>query len=305
MPRGSKPGERRGGRQRGTPNKKTALRNVALAAAAANPEISPLNFLLGIMRNPNVSSELRFKAAQTTLPYVHARPGSARLGDPAGTAKLIDGTGAFIIDNAVATALRDDYHRLGELVRKKYGDPLSAAELEEESKFRARIAGKARAIGCPAGYGLKQAQKDSNRLHQLYCKRISPPSSGGAALPDTEDTEEAQLRARVAAFDESLEGCARRRIRELEMQGFRGGRSAAEQDELDNLQTLHPDLPLDPDDPLTEAFEAWRGVAAERMVVTCKLDRSRSRLPAIPRREILAVFQPAQVRRTNQDTDCG
>ena len=35
MPRGSKPGERRGGRQRGTPNKKTALKNAALAAAAA------------------------------------------------------------------------------------------------------------------------------------------------------------------------------------------------------------------------------------------------------------------------------
>jgi hypothetical protein len=70
MPRGSKPGERRGGRQRGTPNKKTALRNAALAAAAANPEISPLEFLLGIMRDPNVSSELRIKVAQTTLPFM-------------------------------------------------------------------------------------------------------------------------------------------------------------------------------------------------------------------------------------------
>ena len=75
---------------------------------------------------------------------------------------------------------------------------------------------------------------------------------------DAEDAEEAQLRARVAAFDESPEGCARRRIRGLEMQDFRGGRSAAEQNELDSLRTLYPDLPLDPDDPLTEAFEAWR-----------------------------------------------
>jgi hypothetical protein len=46
------------------------------------------------------------------LPFIHAKPGSARPGDPAGTAKLIDGTGAFTIDNAVAKALRDDYHRL-------------------------------------------------------------------------------------------------------------------------------------------------------------------------------------------------
>jgi len=68
------------------------------------------------------------------------------------------------------------------------------------------------------------------------------------------------LRARVAAFDESPEGCARRRIRDLEMQR---GRSAAEQSELDNLRTLYPDLPLDSDDPLTDAFQAWRRVAAE------------------------------------------
>jgi hypothetical protein len=153
MPRGSKPGERRGGRQRGTPNKKTALMNAALAAAAANPAISPLDFLLSIVRNPKESSKLRIKVALATLPFAHAKPGSARPGDPAGTARLIDGTGAFTIDIAVAKALRDDYHRLGELQRKKCGDPLSAEEVEEESKLRARIGDSARAIVCPAGYG--------------------------------------------------------------------------------------------------------------------------------------------------------
>src|ERR1700726_1555046 len=279
MPRGSKPGERRGGRQRGTPNKKPALRDSALPAAATNPDISPLDYLLGIVRDSNESSERRFKAAQTTLPFVHAEPGSARPGDPAGPAKLIDGTGAFTIDNAVAKALRDDYHRLGELERKKCGDPLSAAEVEEESKLGERVADRARAIGCQAGYGLKQAQKDSNRLHQLYCKRISPPSCGGGALPDTEDAEEAQLRARVVAFDESPEGCARRRIRDLEMQWL----SAVEQNELDNLRTLYPDLPLDPDDPLTEAIEAWRRVDAKGKAAASNVDRSRPRLSATPR----------------------
>jgi len=254
--------------------------NAAIDAAAANPAISPLDFLLGIMRDPNASSELRIRAAAQAAPFIHAKPGTARPGDPAGTAKLIDGTGAFTIDNAVAKALRDAYHRLGELVRKK--DPLSAAELEEESNLRVRIGDRARAIGCAAGYGLKQAQQDNNRLHQLYCKRISPPSCGGGALPDAEDAEEAQLRARVAAFEESPEGCARRRIRDLEMQNFCGGRSAAEQNELDNLRTLYPDLPLDPDDPLTEEFEAWRRVAAKNAAAS-KLDRSRRRLSAPPR----------------------
>jgi hypothetical protein len=73
MPRGSKPGERRGGRQRGTPNKKTALRNAAISAAAASPNISPLDFLLGLMRDPNLPLEYRAKVAVTALPFVHAK----------------------------------------------------------------------------------------------------------------------------------------------------------------------------------------------------------------------------------------
>src|SRR5260221_12975678 len=102
MSRGSKPGERRGGRQRGTPNKTTALRNAAFAAAAANPDISPLDFLLGIMRDPNVSLEFRIKVAQATLPFVHAKLLSAPLKHTAGSAKLIDGTGGFTVDDARA-----------------------------------------------------------------------------------------------------------------------------------------------------------------------------------------------------------
>ena len=41
--RGSRPGERRGGRQKGTPNKKTALTQAAIAARAANENLSPIN----------------------------------------------------------------------------------------------------------------------------------------------------------------------------------------------------------------------------------------------------------------------
>jgi len=73
MPRGSKPGERRGGRQRGTPNKKTALRNAAISAAAASPNTSPLDFLLGLMRDPNLPQEYRVKVAMAALPFVHAK----------------------------------------------------------------------------------------------------------------------------------------------------------------------------------------------------------------------------------------
>ncbi len=40
MPRGSKPGERRGGRQRATPNKRTVLTDRILAVVSANPTAS-------------------------------------------------------------------------------------------------------------------------------------------------------------------------------------------------------------------------------------------------------------------------
>jgi hypothetical protein len=74
MPRGSEPGERRGGRQKGTPNKKTVLRNAAIDAAAANPNLSPLDFLLGLMRNPSLPSDLRTKMAEVAAPFVHRKP---------------------------------------------------------------------------------------------------------------------------------------------------------------------------------------------------------------------------------------
>ena len=83
MPRGSKPGERRGGRKRGTPNRKTELRNAAMTAAAAIPELSPLDFLLCVMRDPNAPLELRIKMAQAAAPFVHPKPGRGNLGQSA------------------------------------------------------------------------------------------------------------------------------------------------------------------------------------------------------------------------------
>ena len=78
MPRGSKPGERRGGRRRGTPNKTTALRDAVLCAAAAKPNGSPLDFMLGLMRDPNVLTDLRIEMAAAAARFVHARPQAAR-----------------------------------------------------------------------------------------------------------------------------------------------------------------------------------------------------------------------------------
>jgi hypothetical protein len=91
MPRGSKPGERRGGRQPGTPNKKTALVNAAFDAATSNPELLPIDFFLAVMRDPSIPADWRFRAAQAAAPYVHRKAERAPATDPAPTASQIGG----------------------------------------------------------------------------------------------------------------------------------------------------------------------------------------------------------------------
>jgi hypothetical protein len=116
-----------------------------------------------------------------------------------------------------------------------------------------------RAIGCPANYGVREARKDQERLHHFHCKRISPPSCGGGALSEVEEAEEAQLTARVAAFEESPEGRGRSRIFQLELANISRGLSDAEAEELASLLKIYPDLPPDPADaPFLEAIAAYR-----------------------------------------------
>ena len=86
---------------------------------------------------------------------------------------------------------------------------------------------------------------------------MSPLSCGGGSLSAAESDEEAQLLARVLAFAETPEGLGRSRILELERKTFSRGPSPAEQDELDKLRKLYPDLPLDDDDPIKPAIDAY------------------------------------------------
>ncbi len=255
MPRGSKPGERRGGRRPGTPNKKTALVNAAFAAAASN-SLSPLDFLLGIMRDSSVSSDLRIKAAQVAAPYVHAKPGRSPTTDSAVRAKHIEGVCEFIIEPEVAKILRDDMERLSRL-----DGPLNSAEEQEKSELRARIAETARGISCPANYGRREVEQDRDRLQTIFAKRRSGALGGDRTLSEAEIAEEAQLAARVAAFDEGPEPRARDRILELAIVGFSRGLSDAETEELERLRKAYPPDPGP--DPLTEAIEAYRRTAAD------------------------------------------
>jgi hypothetical protein len=74
----------RGGRQRGTPNKSTLLKNAAFKAAAIDPNLSPLDFLLTLMRQGDLPLELRVAVAHQALPLAHRKlkPSKGTMGAP-------------------------------------------------------------------------------------------------------------------------------------------------------------------------------------------------------------------------------
>jgi hypothetical protein len=69
MPRGSRPGERRGGRRKGTPNKRTVERYAEIAASGE----MPLAYMLRVMRDETSDRERRDEMAKAAAPYVHPR----------------------------------------------------------------------------------------------------------------------------------------------------------------------------------------------------------------------------------------
>jgi hypothetical protein len=174
---------------------------------------------------------------------VHGKSKIASVEDRAGNANNVGGPDGFTVGSAEAKALRDLERRSAFLLRKRYapsesGGPLTDAEIVEESELDAVFHKRAVALVSPPGYGAGDAMKDSNRLHQLNCKRLSPASCGGGELKGTDDEEEACLMARVAAFRHSQEGRDRHRITELKV--FRQYRTEEEQAELDRLRAAYP-----------------------------------------------------------------
>lgn len=63
-------GKREGaGRKKGTPNKATQERQAEIAASG----LTPLDFMLQIMRDQDRPTEDRFEAAKAAAPYVHPK----------------------------------------------------------------------------------------------------------------------------------------------------------------------------------------------------------------------------------------
>lgn len=76
---GARPGS---GRKAGSPNKKTA----ELQAAVAESGMTPLEYLLEVMRDSSQEPKQRLIAAQSAAPYIHAKLSSIEMSGPDGGA---------------------------------------------------------------------------------------------------------------------------------------------------------------------------------------------------------------------------
>ena len=62
-------GKKTGGRQKGTPNRASAAKQAEIAASG----LTPLDYMLGILRDEEMTTESRFEAAKAAAPYVHPK----------------------------------------------------------------------------------------------------------------------------------------------------------------------------------------------------------------------------------------
>src|SRR5215204_6631888 len=62
-------GFKSGGRKQGTPNRATAARQAAITASG----LTPLEFLMSVLRDEKNDPALRFEAAKAAAPYVHPK----------------------------------------------------------------------------------------------------------------------------------------------------------------------------------------------------------------------------------------
>ena len=71
MPRGSKRGERRGGRQRTTPNKRTALTDRILAAASEHPSASQHELFAIMVKDQALAADIQIAVRGNPCPPAH------------------------------------------------------------------------------------------------------------------------------------------------------------------------------------------------------------------------------------------
>ena len=83
-------GKKTGGRKKGTRNKRTVAKQAQIIAAQ-EAGLSPLDYMLAILRDPKIDDARRMEAAKNAAPYVHPRLAAIEHG---GSVEVVGGLGA-------------------------------------------------------------------------------------------------------------------------------------------------------------------------------------------------------------------
>lgn len=73
-------GKKTGGRKRGVPNKSTASKAKEIEASG----LTPLDYMLALLRDEQQPADIRFEAAKAAAPYVHPKLSAVQHGGPGG-----------------------------------------------------------------------------------------------------------------------------------------------------------------------------------------------------------------------------
>src|SRR3990167_3589308 len=106
--RGAKPGERRGGRQKGTPNKLTIAMNEAVAKRIGDGE--EFDVLAACWRDGKLAWPLRLKALEVSMQYRYPRLQATEITGKDGNALIPDSTSEFDKARLIAHVLSSAMH---------------------------------------------------------------------------------------------------------------------------------------------------------------------------------------------------
>jgi hypothetical protein len=191
MPRGSKPGERRGGRRRTTRNKRTILTDRILAAASEHPSAARQELLAILVKDEALPADIRIAVARKSLPARASRSTkaiAARTDAQPNTAGLVTLDVLFSIIQDATTAPAQ---------RRKAA---SEAALHFLPKNPAR--GWPGAVADEFGFVISPKMATEHRDSKLQLQNLS--DGGGSKIPATQKKAD-KLRARIKMIQQRLE----------------------------------------------------------------------------------------------------
>jgi hypothetical protein len=205
-------------------------------------DLSPLDFLLSVMNDPQAAPRLRIKAARVTASYVHAKVGQAKSDDE----PVIEDPFGFTFDFDVAKALREDILAL---------QKIPSHEEDERRAIEKRIFERRMTLPePPAAYKEKDHVGDNDDLWEL--NKILKTKRRGFKGAKKIEAEAIILMARIMAYRASLDRPRFSRLSELMDKRNRVGATRDEDEELVGLFSGFPHLERP---PFVDAYhEAYR-----------------------------------------------